>query len=38
MCFSRLLGPRDGMIGCVLHINARGCLGVYKWRRSARQK
>ena len=25
------------MIGCVLHVNARGSLGVYIWRRSARQ-
>ena len=30
-------GPRDGMIGCILYVNARGCLGVYIWRRSARQ-
>ena len=31
------VGPRDSMIGCVLHVNARGSLGVYIWRRSARQ-
>ena len=31
-------GPRDGMIGCILHVNVRGCLGVYIWRRSARQE
>ena len=32
------LGPRDSVIGCVLHVNARGSLGVYIWRRSARQE
>ena len=32
------VGPRDSMIGCVLHVNARGSLGVYIWRRSARQR
>ena len=31
------VGPRDSMIGCVLHDNAHGSLGVYIWRRSARQ-
>ena len=25
------------MIGCILHVNARGSLEVYIWRRSARQ-
>ena len=23
------MGPRDSVIGCVLHVNARGSLGVY---------
>ena len=32
------VGPRDSVIGCVLHVNARGSLGVYIWRRSARQE
>ena len=31
------LGLRDSMIGCILHVNARGSLEVYIWRRSARQ-
>ena len=31
------LGPRDGVIGCILRVNARGSLGIYIWRRSARQ-
>ena len=30
------MGPRDSAIGYVLHVNARGSLGVYIWRRSAR--
>ena len=32
------VGPRDSVIGCVLHVNAHGSLGVYIWRRSARQE
>ena len=31
------LGPRDCVIGCILHVNARGSLEIYIWRRSARQ-
>ena len=32
------MGPRDSVIGCVLHVNVRGSLEVYIWRRSARQR
>ena len=32
------VGPRDSVIGYVLHVNTRGSLGVYIWRRSARQE